>query len=428
MPLGVTTRDIKRSALQTIHHPPKPSDKVKVSHSFQKEKAKMVRELIPFLTYLYKKHMNARISEGTDLEMLKLINKAMRMMPGSPKQKKVIQQLNKLRTKNGLDPLKEDIKIPISVGDTVLGGKFKNKRIVVKSIGKNEKGDITINGKPLLKYRLLDETTKRDYKKEYEKYGKSEKAKKYRAELNKYNRQRGTYGNGDGKDASHKGGKIVGFEDQSKNRGRREKSRLKKESSINEFGGVRFDLVGYDKNDKPVLKTIKRSSDSFMKDVAKYGSEKLFKSGKGVEYVKIYHDKNHLMTVKDSGRKVVKEKGWSKLPINEIPMGDLQKIDQFADKKLNPVDIVITDKHFFDRLNDPRNGKEISQAELIGFFKRLSKKKKEFVNFLNKYNSVVAVDDRTNINIPFMKQANKAIAKTVMRKKDFKSPDQKLDI
>lgn len=393
MPLGVTTRQIKRSAIQTIHHPPKPTDKVTVSREFQKEKAKMVRELIPFLTYLYKKHMKAQIQE--DMAVLEF---------------------------------NEDIKIPISVGDTVLGGKFKNKRIVVKSIGKNEKGDITINGKPLLKYRTLDEAAKRDYKKEYEKYGKSEKAKKYRAQLNKYNRDKGTYGNGDGKDASHKGGKIVGFEDQSKNRGRREKSRLKKESSINEFGGVRFDLVGFDSNDKPVLKTIKRSSDSFMKDVAKYGSEKLFKSGKGVEYVKIYHDKNHLMTVKDSGRKVVKEKGWSKLPINEIPMGDLQKIDTFADKKLNPVDVVITDKHFFDRLNDPRNGKEISSAELIGFFKRLSKKKKEFVDFLNKYNSVVAVDDRTNINIPFMKRANKAIAKTVMRKKDFKTPDQKLDI
>jgi hypothetical protein len=79
----------------------------------------------------------------------------------------------------------------------------------------------------------IEEAAKRDYKKEYEKYGKSEKAKKYRAELNKYNRQKGTYGNGDGKDASHKGGKIVGFEDESKNRGRAEKSRLKKES-VNE--------------------------------------------------------------------------------------------------------------------------------------------------------------------------------------------------
>ena len=75
--------------------------------------------------------------------------------------------------------------------------------------------------------------TVRDYKKEYAKYGSSKKAKKYRAELNQYNRKKGTYGNGDGKDASHKGGKIVGFESQSKNRGRAEKSRLKKED-INE--------------------------------------------------------------------------------------------------------------------------------------------------------------------------------------------------
>ena len=69
----------------------------------------------------------------------------------------------------------------------------------------------------------------RDYKAEYKKFQSSTKAKKYRAELNKYNRQKGTYGNGDGKDASHKGGKIAGFEAESTNRGRAEKSRLKKE-------------------------------------------------------------------------------------------------------------------------------------------------------------------------------------------------------
>ena len=74
----------------------------------------------------------------------------------------------------------------------------------------------------------MDETAKRDYKDEYKKFQSSTKSKKYRAELNKYNRQKGTYGNGDGKDASHKGGKIVGFESASKNRGRKEKSRLKK--------------------------------------------------------------------------------------------------------------------------------------------------------------------------------------------------------
>jgi len=49
----------------------------------------------------------------------------------------------------------EDIRVPINIGDTILGGKFKNKKVVVKDIGKNEKGDITINGKPLLKYRII---------------------------------------------------------------------------------------------------------------------------------------------------------------------------------------------------------------------------------------------------------------------------------
>jgi len=72
----------------------------------------------------------------------------------------------------------------------------------------------------------------RDYKDEYKKFQSSTKSKKYRAELNKYNRQKGTYGNGDKLDASHKDGKIAGFEEESKNRGRAEKSRLKKEDIL----------------------------------------------------------------------------------------------------------------------------------------------------------------------------------------------------
>lgn len=67
----------------------------------------------------------------------------------------------------------------------------------------------------------------RNYVLEYRKFQKSRKRKKYRAALNKYNRDHGTYGNGDGKDASHRHGKIVGFEDQHINKGRREKSRLR---------------------------------------------------------------------------------------------------------------------------------------------------------------------------------------------------------
>ena len=32
---------------------------------------------------------------------------------------------------------------------------FKNKKVTVKKIGKNEKGDITINDKPMLKFRII---------------------------------------------------------------------------------------------------------------------------------------------------------------------------------------------------------------------------------------------------------------------------------
>jgi len=53
--------------------------------------------------------------------------------------------------------LNEMIKLDIKVGDTLMGGKFKNKKVVVKTIGKNDKGDITINGKPLLRFRMLKE-------------------------------------------------------------------------------------------------------------------------------------------------------------------------------------------------------------------------------------------------------------------------------
>ena len=56
-----------------------------------------------------------------------------------------------------LEDTNENIDVPINVGDEVLGGKFKNKKIKVKDIGKNEKGDITINDKPLLRVRTLQE-------------------------------------------------------------------------------------------------------------------------------------------------------------------------------------------------------------------------------------------------------------------------------
>lgn len=50
--------------------------------------------------------------------------------------------------------LTEKLDLDISLGDVVLGGKWKNKRMVVKSIGKDDLGQPTINGKSLLTMRI----------------------------------------------------------------------------------------------------------------------------------------------------------------------------------------------------------------------------------------------------------------------------------
>jgi len=51
--------------------------------------------------------------------------------------------------------LLEKIVLDIKVGDTILVGKFKNKKMKVKSIGKDKHGMPTINGRKATTFRLL---------------------------------------------------------------------------------------------------------------------------------------------------------------------------------------------------------------------------------------------------------------------------------
>ena len=60
-----------------------------------------------------------------------------------------------------------------------------------------------------------------NYKSYQKKYDSSKLQIKKRSELNKENRKRGTYGNGDGKDVSHKKNGKTFLEKASKNRGRK---------------------------------------------------------------------------------------------------------------------------------------------------------------------------------------------------------------
>ena len=46
------------------------------------------------------------------------------------------------------------VKIDLKVGDWILTGRFKNKREMVKTIGVDQLGQPTVNGKPMLKFRI----------------------------------------------------------------------------------------------------------------------------------------------------------------------------------------------------------------------------------------------------------------------------------
>ena len=108
--------------------------------------------------------------------------------------------------------------------------------------------------------------------------------------------------------------------------------------------------------------------------------------------------------------------------LKEMTSSELDSVERYADAELDPIDVEFGN-HFFDRLNDPRNGKEITPDELMSFFDRLAKKKDAFVNFIKKYHEFVVKDRGSNINIPFVSQVNQALAKTIMRKPGFMTPD-----
>jgi hypothetical protein len=115
----------------------------------------------------------------------------------------------------------------------------------------------------------------------------------------------------------------------------------------------------------------------------------------------------------------------------EISQQQLDQVERFADKLFAKagIDIQFT-RHFVERMNDERNGKPISAAELIHLFKRTWVKfGRAMAEFPDNFEAVIH-DISTDVNIPFVINANpddkKLITKTVMRKKDFKTDGEKL--
>jgi len=113
------------------------------------------------MTNKFKKMYKEEVNEGwlekgsekdreLKLKITKLYSKAFKHMPNSPTQLKIRKEIEKLRNQ-----LSEGVDLPIEIGDTVSMGKFKNKKVVVKTIGWNEKGDLLINGKSAMRMRII---------------------------------------------------------------------------------------------------------------------------------------------------------------------------------------------------------------------------------------------------------------------------------
>ena len=58
--------------------------------------------------------------------------------------------------------LREDINLPVNIGDVVKMGRFKNKKVVVKTISWNEKGDLLINGRSAMRMRIIPQEPKEE--------------------------------------------------------------------------------------------------------------------------------------------------------------------------------------------------------------------------------------------------------------------------
>ena len=65
-----------------------------------------------------------------------------------------IFKLITLKLKSLKECINEEIKINVKIGDTILMGRFKNKKVVVKTIGTDDWGMPTINGKKVATFRI----------------------------------------------------------------------------------------------------------------------------------------------------------------------------------------------------------------------------------------------------------------------------------
>lgn len=116
-----------------------------------------------------------------------------------------------------------------------------------------------------------------------------------------------------------------------------------------------------------------------------------------------------------------------------ITKSDLNQIEKYADKLFAKVGIDVEfTRHFLDRVNDERNKKQITSAELTRLFKQTFSKHGKKIPSMGPDAEAVIKDMKTDINMPFVLNYKNGelelVAKTIMRKKNFKTPNPELAV
>jgi hypothetical protein len=116
-----------------------------------------------------------------------------------------------------------------------------------------------------------------------------------------------------------------------------------------------------------------------------------------------------------------------------ITQAQLDSLERAADKVFGKlgIDIEFT-RHFLDRVNDERNNKQITIGELGRILAKEYQRWGRTISKMPINSQAVMKDLSTELNIPFVinKDGNgkDLIAKTVMRKKNFSTPDRQLPV
>jgi hypothetical protein len=121
------------------------------------------------------------------------------------------------------------------------------------------------------------------------------------------------------------------------------------------------------------------------------------------------------------------------LLLEAVSQGELNQVEKYLDKIWGSVGIDVEfTRHFMDRVNDARNGKPINPAELIKIYRQIYKKYGKPISQIPNGVNILLKDMSTDINVPVVLRWNgkelEMIAKTIMRKKNFKSSTKKYSI